>query len=167
MVRFGVPAVVLLGLITGGCATAMRGTTQRVRVESDPASATVTLDEKTYTTPFEVTLKRNARHTVLVSAPGYQPVQFMLEGKLDAAGMGNIVLPGGTVLLAGDVASGGAKNYNRLAKIHLQKIDSPTTQPITMYEWQGRLLTESQLNAAKQRQEEDQRQEMQEQKISR
>ena len=167
MKRVAVSAVVVMGFVAGGCATALRGTKQSVRVESEPAHATVQIDETSYTTPFEVTLKRNEKHVVTVSAPGYQAVRFVLEGKLDAAGVSSFVLPGGSVLVAGDVATGGARNYNRLAKIRLQKTGSPTTQPVTMYEWQGKLLTEEQLKQAKAKLAAEQRELMQEQKVSR
>src|SRR5204863_8815066 len=123
------------------CWTMFRGQTQTVKFVTEPANATLVIDDTLYRTPCEVDLKRADKHDVLVTAAGFQPIQFRFEGKLDAATLSQVALPGGSVLVGADVASGAGMSYNKLAKIKLTPAEHPSTQPVTLYEWKGDLLT--------------------------
>src|SRR5437667_6527369 len=122
-----VSLLVTVLLFSCGCATALRGTKQKVTFRTEPADATVNVDGTDYPAPAEVVLARRERHVVMVSKQGYQSVQFDFEGKLDPMTLGQFAIPGGSLLVGGDVASGGALQYNKMAIIKLEKVDAPTT----------------------------------------
>lgn len=66
-------ATVLVGLLAsgGGCATIISGSTERIRFESEPPGAQVTVDGRTYTAPVEVELSRDTGHRVEFALPGH------------------------------------------------------------------------------------------------
>jgi hypothetical protein len=96
----------LLALGTGGCATVVNGTTQKIPVTSDPIAAQVIVDGAVSgETPTTLTLKRNADHLVTLQKPGFEPKTIpVLKGIGDAV-WGN-VLVGGLVGWGVDAASG-------------------------------------------------------------
>jgi hypothetical protein len=148
-VVFGASLLSLVAAVSGGCSTMFRGSSQSVRFVTEPANATVVIDKTTYRAPVEVELRRADKHEVTVSAPGYQPIKFAFEGKIDAVTLSQVALPGGSVLVGADVASGAGMSYNKLAKIRLVPAEHPTTQPVRLYEWRGDLLTWGELNEHK------------------
>ena len=138
-----------------GCATALRGDSQKMKFESDPNGATVKIADQVYTTPVTVPLKRKATHEVQVSKEGYQPIQFTLRSQWDGASLPNMVAPGGSLMLATDTATGADRNFYTLQKIKLQKLDHPTTAPTVLFERRGKLLTEADYKAAEQKEIDD------------
>ena len=65
-------AAAVLALVLGGCATVVRGTTQKVRVESVPSGATVVLSNGMRgVTPVTFTLERKHKVTVHFDKTGY------------------------------------------------------------------------------------------------
>lgn len=156
-----------LFLLASGCATALRGTHQRVTIQTDPPHATVQVDQKTYTAPVTLDLDRNAKQTVTVRKPGYQSIQFLLFAKLDAWSIPEFMLPGGEVLMTADITAGGAKKYNHLAVIQLKPTTAPTTRPTVYYEWNGELITAKQLQQIQSRMAAQRRLEMAQPPISR
>ncbi len=71
-------AVAVLGT---GCATIVKGTTQRVQINSEPTGATARVGGKTVTTPASVLLKSADLYTVVVSKEGYHTEKVSLEGE--------------------------------------------------------------------------------------
>jgi 23S rRNA (adenine2503-C2)-methyltransferase len=131
-----------------GCATLLRGDTQKVKVQTDPAGATINLDGKEYTAPVELSLKRKDPHTIIVSAPGHQTIAFDLEAQWDGASLGSMALPGGSIWFGVDTVSGADRSFYRLATIKLDKSNSPGTQPVTMYSHKGKLMTKAERDKA-------------------
>ena len=78
-------AAVLAGLAAAGCATMANGTTQRIRVTSDPPGASVFLDGRPVgTTPTQITANRRNREPVIgIEKEGFQPVDYRLERRED------------------------------------------------------------------------------------
>ena len=68
-----VTSLLSMGMLSG-CATIVKGTTQKVAISSDPEGADVTVDDKLYgQTPVDVSMKRKRDHLVTVSKEGYKP----------------------------------------------------------------------------------------------
>jgi hypothetical protein len=141
--------VVLLSFafLTTGCAT-LRGDTQKMKVETDPAGATLTVDGKQYTTPVEVPFKRKEAHKVSVSKAGYRPLVFNLEAQWDGASLTDLAVPGGSALLGLSVITGSDKSFKSLAKITLEKSTEPNPTPLEVYQFEGRLLTKADYDKA-------------------
>src|SRR5689334_25421149 len=93
--RLAAVAVLGLLLVGTGCAT-LRGDTQKMKIESDPAGALLTVDGKSYTTPSEGELKRKDAHRIAIAKEGYRPITFNLESTWDGASMTDLALPGGS-----------------------------------------------------------------------
>ncbi len=134
--------------LSGGCATLMRGDTQKMKFETDPPHATVNVDGKDYAAPVTVPLKRKEPHSILVSAPGYQTIAFQLKSEWDGASLGNAVMPGGSAGFGMDTVNGADRSFKRLARIKLNAAVAGTTQPMTMYEYRGKVLTKEQYDKA-------------------
>jgi len=62
-------SALMLLCVGTGCATVLRGDKQKVKFETDPPVANLSVDGKDYKTPIEVTLKRKDTHNVIVSLP--------------------------------------------------------------------------------------------------
>ncbi|HEY7118219.1 MAG TPA: PEGA domain-containing protein [Tepidisphaeraceae bacterium] len=141
--------VVLLGLACcgTGCAT-LRGDKQKVKFETDPSAATLTVDDRRYTTPAEVELKRKDAHRVTVEKPGYVPLAFNLQSTWDGASMTDVALPGGSALFGLSVATGSDLAFNNLATIKLQKAAAPNPPVLEVYQYRGTLLTKSEYDKA-------------------
>jgi hypothetical protein len=135
-----VPAAALLCLLAGGCATVMRGDTQTVRFDTDPAGATVTAGALSCTTPGELPLKRKETYTILVSKEGYRPVTFDMSAQWDGAALPGVVLPGGSVMIATDRASGADLAFYTPPQIKLEPAP-PGAEPKQMVLYRARLLT--------------------------
>ncbi len=77
------PAVAVL--TAAGCATMANGTTQRIRVTSDPLGASVFLNGRPVgTTPTQITASRRNREPVIrIEKRGFQPAAYRLERRED------------------------------------------------------------------------------------
>jgi predicted component of type VI protein secretion system len=126
--------------LCGGCASMVRGDKQTVKFQTDPASATVNIDGKEYASPADVELDRNKTHTVIVSSPGYEPVQFSMKPTFDAAILGNLLLPAGAFGFVLDATCGGGKKFDQLSTIHLEPTTAPATAPVSTREARGQLV---------------------------
>ena len=135
--------IALCGLMicAGGCATAVRGDKQKVLFDTDPSGATVQVGDKTATTPVEVPLKRKDDHDVTITKEGYRTVMFHLKANWDGASLPGFLLPGGSVSVAADRASGADLAFYKLPKLKLQPVTDPNTPPLVMYPYRGKLLT--------------------------
>jgi hypothetical protein len=138
----------ILLCVGSGCATVLRGDKQKVKFDTDPPIANLSVDGKDYKTPVEISLKRKEPHDVIVSLPGYQPIQFQLVAQWDGASLPNIAAPGGSAMFATDTATGADKSFYTLAVIKLAKMSAATTQPLVMYERRGKLMTKVEYDKA-------------------
>src|SRR5262245_19655719 len=102
-------AVAALSLLaaTSGCATIMSGTTERIRLESDPPGATVRVDRNSYTTPVDVKLARSRNHDVEFQSDGYVSAKRQVTRDSNDWVWGNILI-GGLIGLLVDYSTGAA-----------------------------------------------------------
>jgi hypothetical protein len=142
-------AVAVLGLLClgTGCAT-LRGDTQKMKIESEPAGAQLTVDGKAYTTPAEVELKRKDAHRIAITKDGYRPITFNLESTWDGASMTDLALPGGSALMGLAVVRGADREFNQLGKIKLERTTEPSPKPLEMFQYRGKLLTKAEYDQA-------------------
>jgi hypothetical protein len=92
--RFLLLAVSCAGLLSSGCATLANGRTQRLRVETNPPAARVSVQGTKrqtkggplqFETPGEVILSRKEKHVVLrIEKDGYEPEEITLNRTLGA-----------------------------------------------------------------------------------
>jgi hypothetical protein len=142
-------AIMLSVLSCGGCATLLRGSRQTLTFTTVPSEAEIWIDGKSYTSPVEVTLRRKSIHQVVVSKDGYRTMKFAIDPEWDGVSLvGNIILPGGSVGLVIDNASGADQNFFKLAKIDLIPTTQPDEMPLVLNDYKGHLLTNAQVEAA-------------------
>ena len=92
--RFALALAGALALGLSGCATAIRGTTQQISINSQPVGASVTLSNgQTCVTPCSLEVKRKNSLQVTVEKEGCQPQTTALVPSLAGGG----VLLGGLV----------------------------------------------------------------------
>jgi hypothetical protein len=133
-------------LLAGGCASIMRGKNQGVEFRTEPAGASVVVSSdgkqsQAYTTPAKVDLRRSERHTVLISKEGYQPVTFTLKPNWDGASLPGFILPGGSLSVAADRASGADLAFYPLPTIKLEPAAGGATRPVELHQHRAQLLT--------------------------
>ena len=78
-------ALIVVFLLTQGCATLKNGTTQKVFIDSLPSQATFhMIDTEIHgTTPATVELKRSNSYVILVEKDGYKPKTWRLATYMD------------------------------------------------------------------------------------
>lgn len=90
-----ISSTLAIALLTSSCATIISGSKQNVRFDSNPATATIFIDEvEVGKTPFEIKLKRNSDHSVMIKLEGYQTYETKLTRKFNAWYIGNILFGG-------------------------------------------------------------------------
>jgi hypothetical protein len=155
MLRYSMMLCAALMFMGTGCATVVRGDKQKMKIDTDPAAATINVDGKEYTSPATIVLKRKEPHKVMVTHAGYQPIEFTLNSQWDGASLGNIILPGGSVGFGMDTINGADRHFNSLAKIKLSPVgQSPGTVQL-MKEYRGKIVTPSEYDAAVKAERED------------
>ncbi len=98
---------VALVVMFSGCGTLKHGSTQDIKISSNPVGASVTIDGSEYgETPVTVELPRKQNHTISVSLAGYQNFQILVDRKWSKWAIGNILL-GGPIGLIIDHSTGG------------------------------------------------------------
>ena len=139
--------VVLLSLLVGGCATLFRGDKQAIKVVTDPAGATLTVNGKVYTTPATIVLKRNKQHVITLVKDGYQGFKFNLRANWDAGGGGAVaadaIIPGGSILFIIDTAVGADRQFDEMATIKMPAATQPSPPLIEVIEHKGKLMTKA------------------------
>lgn len=114
-------------LATCGCATITRGTTEALRIETEPAGAKAQLSTgQTCITPCSMELKRKRDLSVDLQQDGYQPATVSVESKVagaGAAGMAGNILVGGIIGAGVDAATGATKSL-RPNPVHVHLIAS-------------------------------------------
>jgi uncharacterized protein YceK len=78
----GFALIVTAAMLLEGCATVVRGTSQKIPVTSAPAGARVFVDGKEAgTTPFLLKLKRKKPAVIRIEREGYDPYEIHIEQK--------------------------------------------------------------------------------------
>ena len=95
-----------------GCASIVHGTSEKVRLDSDPGGAEVVIDDTRHVnTPAVVSLSRKTDHKLKFHKPGYQDDIETLTSSVSAWVFGNLV-SGGLVGAAIDVSDGAARKLS-------------------------------------------------------
>lgn len=115
--------VSLLVLVTSGCATLMKGTTQTISVSSNVDGAEISLDGMPIgRTPFTGPVKKN-KSTLVIDMEGYRRETVALSKSLEPMFWGNIII-GGTIGSITDFATGAAYQYAPASyQVDLQRAD--------------------------------------------
>jgi len=116
-------------VITSGCATITRGTTQALVIESEPPGADVELSNGLRgKTPTSFKVKRNENLVVTIKKEGYETVTANVTSQVagaGAAGMAGNVILGGLIGAAVDAGSGAMKELKpNPLKVNLLKVGS-------------------------------------------
>ena len=122
-------AVLLPLLILPACATILKGTTQEVKLTSEPAGAACTFDRTgaqlgvVPATPGRVMLQRSSLEMVVTcTKPGFEKTAQTVKGNFNGATFGNILL-GGIVGAVVDASSGA--NYSFPDVVHVTMAATP------------------------------------------
>lgn len=103
--------LIILGLVSG-CATVVKGTTQSIPVNSDPAGAEVLVNNNVLgVTPTQIKLKRKEDHQVMIRKEGYASATVPVLKSVGGAVWGN-VLAGGLIGWGVDATSGAQYNLS-------------------------------------------------------
>jgi hypothetical protein len=140
--------VLSLSFLAIGCNTITRGDSQKMKVNTDPQGATVTVDGKNYTSPAVISFKRKQSHKVVVSKSGYQPITFDMTSQWDAASLPQLALPGGSAMMAADTVTGADRSFRDLKPIKLTPVGQPTTQPSLRKVYRGTVMTPAEYDKA-------------------
>ena len=101
-------------LVTGGCASITRGTTDALVITSEPSGASVRLSNgNSGVTPATFVLPRKHNTVVTIKKEGYEEVVVNVVSQVDAAGgagMAGNVLLGGIIGAAVDASTGAMKS---------------------------------------------------------
>jgi hypothetical protein len=137
-------AILAIGFVLAGstgCASMVRGDSQKVRFETDPAGATVRSGEQTTTTPGELMLKRNQVHSIVVAKDGYRTVIFDMTAQWDGASLPGLIVPGGSLSVAADRTSGADLAFYQPPLIKLEAA-AAGVDPKKMVLYRSHLLTQ-------------------------
>ena len=111
--------ILALGLSATGCATIVQGTTQKIKVSSEPPDATVQVDGKVAgTTPVKLRLKTHKDYVLTFIKEGYKDEKVTLLRVVGSATCGNIFMWG----LVGWAVDGLTASQYRLRpdKVHIE-----------------------------------------------
>lgn len=110
VVNVAILAVLLcFAVVLSGCCTIMSGSTQRVKVSSEPSGAKVAADDgTTIVTPGAFTLVRKETHTLVAELPGYEPQTQQFVKKLNNWIFANILIDFGIISVPIDFLTGSA-----------------------------------------------------------
>jgi hypothetical protein len=128
------PMLAAVLLLSGGCATLTKGTSQPVTVQTEPEGATCTLTRDGSTvavvnpTPGTVTVgKSHTELAVRCAKSGYLDAVGTIGSKFQAMTFGNILF-GGLIGVVVDAASGATAEYEPTVTIVLVPAVFPTAQ---------------------------------------
>lgn len=109
---FGLATLLLVLLVTSGCATIIKGTTQSIPVSSDPSGADILVDGMLVgSTPADIEFKRKRDHLVVIEKKNYGPKSIAVVKNVGGAVWGNIIA-GGLIGWGVDAASGAQNNLS-------------------------------------------------------
>jgi len=116
-------------LVTPGCATAIRGTTEEVTIITAPTDATIATDIGLHCTnaPCRLIVPRKQAFVITATKDGYKPatlsVTTRMSGEGGAALVGNVLI-GGIIGIGVDAASGATLDHSpNPAVLVLEPID--------------------------------------------
>lgn len=101
-------------VVFSGCATIFTGTTDEVRIDSDPPGARIFIDGiERGETPDTIEIKRSGigNREVTLRLDGYEPYTFVLQKEFNAVSVINLFNP---LFWAVDVATGSVTRYSPL-----------------------------------------------------
>ena len=141
--------LVTFGLALSSCATIVKGTSESLRVVSDPDSATVTIEtmdgitKETKTAPCIFPISTSKDYSIRVQMNGYQTRDIQLIKHLSGWIAGNIVI-WWIVGFAVDFIDGAAWEHDTYLKVSLETKTSllPTDADITAFGPKGEKLAE-------------------------
>jgi hypothetical protein len=111
------------------CGTMVNGTTQRLKVVSEPPGAQVKVDSVPVgETPTSIELKRKVSHVVRIEKAGYLSYEETVSQSTSGWIAGDIIL-GGLIGLAVDAMSGGMYNLTP-EEISPTLLKSPSSAPV-------------------------------------
>lgn len=97
-------------IVCAGCATAINGANENIKIESIPPGANVSIDDiNRGETPLEIELARGKLHRICFKKDGYVEATVLTTNTLNGWIFGNILF-GGLIGIAVDISSGAAKN---------------------------------------------------------
>lgn len=104
------------GVMLGGCATVVRGTTEQVTITAEPPHAAIrtSLGHHCPASPCVVTVDRKLAFDAYAEAPGYQPGSIAITTQMSgggAAGMAGNVLVGGVIGIGVDAVTGATLDH--------------------------------------------------------
>ncbi len=103
-------ALLFVFVLTSGCATIIKGTTQGIPINSDPSGADILVDGMLVgTTPADVEVKRKRDHLIVIEKKDYAPKSIAVVKNVGGAVWGNIIA-GGLIGWGVDAASGAQNN---------------------------------------------------------
>lgn len=138
--KFGkVCALALILLSATGCATVVKGSTQKVPISSEPSSADVLVDGNLMgQTPTTLVLKRKNDHLITVQRQGYQSRSVAVVKNVGGAVWGNI-LAGGLIGWGVDAVSGA--QYNLVPETINVRLDASTAAPTASSDNQSQFIS--------------------------
>ena len=97
------------------CATVVAGGSNHVMVASNPAGATVLVDDREVgRTPTRVELERSSKGEIRIELPGFQPFRVSVRKRINGWLWANFAL-GGLIGIAIDFATGAALRFDESA----------------------------------------------------
>jgi PEGA domain len=125
MTTLKVYAAAILIVCISGCATIVKGTTQKVPVASDPSTADIFVDGNLAgQTPTTVVLTRKHDHLIVIQKAGFTPKSVAVVKDVGGAVWGNI-LAGGLIGWGVDAIDG--SQYNLVPSTVSVKLDPALT----------------------------------------
>lgn len=126
-------------MMLAGCATAIRGTTEKVVIQAAPEDAAIrtSLGHSCPKSPCEVEVSRKTDFKAFAEREGYQPGEIQIATKMGGGGgaaMAGNILVGGIIGVGVDAASGATlDHYPNPAVIVLKPIDpaNPATPVVS------------------------------------
>jgi hypothetical protein len=116
---------VVVPILSTGCATLTKGSSQTITVTTDPAGAICTISREGKTvavinpTPGSIPVEKSTKDlSVICDKPGYQPSAGALASTFQAMTFGNILF-GGLIGVAVDAGSGAMNEYPTLMTLTL------------------------------------------------
>ena len=76
--------MLMVVLLSSGCATIVNGSKQQIHISSDPPGACVTIGLKTLTTPGCISLARNGDYQVEIAKPGFETKRVYLHREFNS-----------------------------------------------------------------------------------
>lgn len=115
--------VVLIGLVSAGCASILKGSSQTISISSNVEGAVLSLDGvEIGKTPFTGIVPKN-KSTLTLRLDGYRTETVTLAKSLEPMFWGNIII-GGTIGSLTDFATGAAYQYAPATyQVDLQAVD--------------------------------------------